>query len=86
MTTDEVRRVKYSQVIKDPFPEHSTYEMLKRSCGAIERVLGYPSLPPAPEPVSIWAAYQKGYEKAYEEMLAAADLVVLSGHIASEDK
>jgi hypothetical protein len=75
MTTDEIRRVRYTQLITDPFPEHTSYEMLKRGSGVIERVLGYPGLPSPPEPISIWAAYQKGYEKAYAEMLAAADLL-----------
>lgn len=74
MTTDEVRSVKYRQLIVDPFPDESHQIQFQEflwtwsTQWAWKRVkkLGFPS---------IWAAYRKGYEKAYEEMLAAADLL-----------
>lgn len=74
MTTDEIRRVRYTQVIKDPFPEHTAFNQFQDVAGLFGRFFDRFFLPPGPAPVSIWAAYKQGYDKAYEEMLAAADL------------
>lgn len=54
-----INYIRHSRVIKDPFPEHSEYE----------RTYGYFSYKEPPEEISIHEAHQKGYDKAYEEIL-----------------
>lgn len=65
---NEVRRVRHTQVLKDPFPEHSAFIEFQRMSGLLGRFFDRFFLPPGPEPVSIWKAYQTGYDKAYREM------------------
>lgn len=54
---DLLTYIKNTQVISDPFPEHTLYNSLPF------RLISNP-----PEYVSIWAAYRRGYEKAYMEI------------------
>ena len=59
---DKIKYIRYSQVFKDPFPDHSgfyKYDTLWRFFGVRKN---------EPEEVSIWAAYQMGYDKAYKEI------------------
>lgn len=85
MTTEEVRRVRYTQVLKDPFPHHSSYQAFQSDIGLLGRAFKWMlKAHRAPEPISIWRAYQMGYDKAYEEMLAAADLVSTTRNGTSE--
>lgn len=56
--SDELNRIRHTQLIVDPFPDHSDFAMLRK-------INPYT---PEPEPISIWAAHQAGYDKAYKEI------------------
>lgn len=59
----EIKRIlnliRYTQIIKDPFPEHSHYESQPKL---------FKKFMQKPEDISIWKAYMIGYNKAYEEI------------------
>lgn len=65
MTKDEVLYCRHSQVIRDPFPDLTAswgfLRFFDNLAYARLKCLGMPSP---------WTAYQKGYDKAYEEILA----------------
>ncbi len=54
--SDKLNYIRYTQIISDPFPEHSASNYLFRD---------------KPPEVSIWAAYKQGYDNAYKEILMA---------------
>ena len=72
MKTEDIHRaikmVRHTQLIKDPFPEETVREriVLEKTL-FFRRFFGFPRKNPLPK-VSIWAAYQMGYDTAYEEM------------------
>lgn len=59
MTKNDLRMIRHTQVITDPFPEQTEYQYKKE-------ILKFWSV--KPESISIWAAYMKGYNKAYSEI------------------
>ncbi len=59
---DKIKYIRFSQVIEDPFPEHSDYSRHSPLYSLFGIGMG------KPEEISIWKAYRMGYEKAYEEL------------------
>jgi len=66
---DKIMYIRHSQIVTDPFPDHSMYNSLNAGRSKIEAFFGINANIPQPEPISIWKAYRLGYEKAYEEIL-----------------
>lgn len=60
MKKSEIQYIRFSQLINDPFPEHTTYNQMSRVFKPFHN---------PPEEISIWKAYRMGYEKAYAEIL-----------------
>lgn len=67
----DVMRIRYTQLITDPFPEHSFYQSISQQFTKLEKLFGW--VPKAPEPISIHKAYKMGYDKAYKEIEAALE-------------
>jgi hypothetical protein len=62
VTKNDIKLIRFTQIIKDPFPEHTKHERFSR----FKTLFGGPE---KPEDISIWKAYKMGYDKAYEEIL-----------------
>jgi hypothetical protein len=60
MKKSEIQQIRFTQIITDPFPEHSDWERKSRL---------FKSVHESPEEISIWRAYKIGYDKAYSEIL-----------------
>jgi hypothetical protein len=76
----DLMSTRHTRLIEDPFPEHSAYnavkQMLDENRSPLERLfrMKFPDIGiPKPEAISIWAAYRKGYDKAYAEIEARLD-------------
>ena len=69
----DLKRIRHSRVIEDPFPEHSSYQMLIQSVhtSTFEKLFGKSVSIPKPDDISIHKAYRLGYEQAYREIEAA---------------
>lgn len=69
----KIQMIRHTRVIKDPFPEHSSHqslvEFVNSNLTLWQKVFGK-HLPPPPPPVNIHAAYQMGYDKAYNEIIS----------------
>lgn len=69
----KILAIKYNRLIEDPFPEYSDHEseiaMLRKITK--HRFFSFFKQPEVPNPhqISIHAAYQMGYEKAYKEVI-----------------
>lgn len=63
--SQELDRIKHTQIISDPFPEQSNYEHDLSSAGIMGIFIS------KPEEISIWKAFRMGYDKAYAEILTA---------------
>jgi hypothetical protein len=53
--------------IQDPFPEHTEYNEFLKQFSKIDRMLGLIPDHKKPKDISIWEAYQMGYEAAKRE-------------------
>jgi hypothetical protein len=67
MTKGELRRIKCTQPIKDPFPEYTSYNTnmswWDHFCSLFGGIL---PMPEEPEHISIHKAYNMGYDRAFE--------------------
>lgn len=68
---DKIYQIRYSQIISDPFPEHTQYQSTVSSLSKLGQFFDFTPTTPKPDEVSIWKAYQMGYDKAYAEIVAA---------------
>lgn len=60
--------IRHSQIIKDPFPAHTEYGWKYDAMSAINKFFGVKADLETPEDISIWKAYQMGYDQAYKEI------------------
>jgi antitoxin component HigA of HigAB toxin-antitoxin module len=69
---DKLKMIRHTQIISDPFPEQSEYELMLQTRSKAEKFFGLgPTKIEAPRPISIWKAYMIGYEKTYKEIESA---------------
>lgn len=75
--------IRNSGIIRDPFPEHSAYEMtmklLEENESFIGKLFGLGNwinrkIIPKPKPINIHDAYMRGYNQAYAEIQDAIEM------------
>lgn len=86
-TKMDLMKIRYTRLIEDPFPEHTEYQHFQSmvsNLSILDKIMGwstnssdYPMK--SPEHISIHAAYQMGYDKAYKEIEDALNDVAISG-------
>lgn len=69
MTKEELMNIKHSQVITDPFPNHTQYSRDQITMRKPNFIKWFGKKEASkPREISIWEAYRMGYEKAYKEI------------------